>query len=408
MARQHQFATRYIVDIAARCSNNAWQGRGGVEYSFGVAGGGSASASLRYPAIDVLRGLALISMVSTHFDDLQQATFVGRILHAPRWIDGAFYFVALSGVVTGLVHRRVVERSGFHASASKLVRRAGWLYLVHIALVLTILVVHNADPSRTIPDTPTWAQAGGVWSAVERVLVLRLEPDFNNVLPMYVAFLLWAVLAVGLLRRGHWWAVAGVWVAVYVFGQTIDGLALIRGAFPLANWQLLFTMGLLIGWSWEHDRGLITRPWRRAIVGGSAAVGSLLFLSARTMHQPMQSVFGAALQKSGGWLAFVYAGTMLVTGYTIIDAARRSRRLARIVRPLEILGSRGLPGYAAMVITVLILQEFRGMPRNDVMLVAVTVVCGVAEYSSMRLANHRRLTMSQPTARVLQVSLDGR
>ena len=243
VACQHRFATRYIVDIAARCSSNAWQGRGGVEYSAGVAGGGSASASLRYPAIDVLRGLALISMVSTHFDDLQQATFVGRILHSALWIDGAFYFVALSGVVTGLVHRRVVERSGFHASAAKLVRRAGWLYLVHIALVLTILVVHNADPSRTIPDTPTWAQAGGVWSAVERILVLRLEPDFNNVLPMYVAFLLWAVLAVGLLRRGHWWAVAGVSVAVYVFGQTIDGLALIRGAFPLANWQLLFTIG---------------------------------------------------------------------------------------------------------------------------------------------------------------------
>ena len=254
VARQHRFAIRYIVDIAACCSSNAWQGRGGVEYAAGVAGGGSTSASLRYPAIDVLRGLALISMVSTHFDDLQQATFVGRILHSARWIDGAFYFVALSGVVTGLVHRRVVERSGFHASASKLVRRAGWLYLVHLALVLTILVVHNADPSRTIPDTPTWAQAGGVWSAVERILVLRLEPDFNNVLPMYVAFLLWAVLAVGLLRRGHWWAVAGVSAAVYVFGQTIDGLALIRGAFPLANWQLLFTMGLLIGWSWEHER----------------------------------------------------------------------------------------------------------------------------------------------------------
>ena len=107
-------------------------------------------------------------------------------------------------------------------------------------------------------------------------------------------------------------------------------------------------------------------------------------------------------------MAFVFAGTMLVTGYTIIDAARRSRRLARIVRPLEILGSRGLPGYAAMVITVLILQEFRGMPRNDLMLVAVTVVCGVAEYSSMRLASHRPRNMSQLTTGVLHVSLDGR
>ena len=38
---------------------------------------------------------------------------------------------------------------------------------------------------------------------------------------------------------------------LYVFGQAVNGLAGRRG-FQLANWQLLFTAGLLVGWEWEH------------------------------------------------------------------------------------------------------------------------------------------------------------
>jgi hypothetical protein len=370
----------------------------------GVAGGGSSSGSLRYPAIDVLRGLALISMVSAHLDDLHQSTFVARVLHSAHWIDGAFFFVALSGVVTGLVHRRVVHRSGFHASASKLVRRAGWLYLVHIALAVAIVAAYNADPSNPVPATPTWGQAGGVGSAVERIVALRLEPNFNAVLPMYVALLLWAVAAVSLLRLNRWWAVAGISVAVYAFGQTVNGLAITEAAFPVADWQLLFTAGLLVGWFWEHERGLIGRRWRRAAVGGSAVVAGVLFVSARTMQGPMESVFGNALQRAnGGWLAFVFAGSVLVTGYTLIEAARRSRRLARILRPLEILGSKGLPGYAAMVVTIIVLHTLPHVPRNDLTLIAVTVVCGAAEYGSVRFAGRRPQGVSQPITRVLPV-----
>jgi hypothetical protein len=368
----------------------------------GVGGGGSGS--LRYPAIDVLRGLALISMVSVHLDDLHQSTLVGRVLHSAHWIDGAFFFVALSGVVTGLVHRRVVERSGFHASATKLVRRAGWLYLVHIALALTIVASYNADPSKPIPATPTWSQAGGIGSAVERILTLRLMPNFNTVLPMYSALLLWTVAAVSLLRLNRWWAVAGISLGVYAFGQTVNGLAFTEGAFPVADWQLLFTAGLLVGWSWEHERGLITRHWHRAAVSGCAVVAVLLYVSARTMQRPVESVFGEALEKgNAGWLALVFAGTVLVTGYAMINAARRSRHLTRILRPVEILGSKGLPGYAAMVVTILVLHTLPRVPRNDLMLIAVTVVCGAAEYGAVRFANRRPQGASQPITRVQPV-----
>jgi hypothetical protein len=45
---------------------------------------------------------------STRFQD---TTAPARVLHRVRRIDGAFFFVALSGFVIGLDQRRVVERS---------------------------------------------------------------------------------------------------------------------------------------------------------------------------------------------------------------------------------------------------------------------------------------------------------
>src|SRR4051812_3578780 len=112
-----------------------------------MAGGPAGNGSARDPAFDVLRGLALISMISAHMRNFDLDTIAGRVMHSAHWIDGAFFFVALSGIVTGLVHRRIVERSGVRASAVKLMRRAGFLYLVHLMLALTVLTTYSVDPA---------------------------------------------------------------------------------------------------------------------------------------------------------------------------------------------------------------------------------------------------------------------
>jgi hypothetical protein len=358
-----------------------------------VTGDGRAEVSSRYPAIDVLRGLALISMISAHLSNFELSTFVGRALHSAHWIDGAFFFVGLSGLVTGLVHRRVVERSGFQASATKLVRRAGFLYLVHLGLALTILTAYNSDPRTDVLATPSWNQAGGFWAAIGKLVSLRLEPDFNTVLPMYVALLLWAVAAVALLQRGRWWAVVGISLAVYVFGQTVNGLAITPGAFAVADWQLLFTGGLLVGWTWEHERRRLTLTSRRMVVAAAGAFAAVMYVLARVDQGPMERVFGAALAKDhGGWLAFLFAGAVLVIGYAAIDALRRSRRAARLVRPVEILGSKGLPGYVAMIAVILLIDFVPGFPHNDLVLAGIATVCGAVEYASIQLARARPRT----------------
>jgi hypothetical protein len=354
----------------------------------------------RYPTIDILRGLALISMISTHMDNFTRSSMTARVLHSARWVDGAFVFVALSGFVTGLVHHRVVQRSGMRASRNKLVRRAAWLYLVHIGLTLASLAAYNAHPQTFVIDTPTWSQAGGVPMTLWKVLGLRLEPNFNSVLPMYVVLLLWSILVVALLRRGAWWMAIGVSLAVYVVGQTVDGLALTQDTFSIAGWQLLFTGGLLVGWAWEHRLAVLGVRWRGLIVSFASVVVVGMYLLARLLPGAMNREFGSALTKSnGGWLAFVFAGALLVTGYAGFQRARRVPSVNRALRPLEILGAKGLPGYVAMVLAVLVIDFLPDLPRGDAMLVAIATICGLTEYGAIHL---RR----QPSPHLIAATVD--
>jgi hypothetical protein len=354
-----------------------------------MAGARAERARSRYPAIDVMRGLALVSMISSHVAGFRIPSVIGRSLHSAHWIDGAFFFVALSGIVTGLVHRRLVERSGWLPSARKLLRRAWFLYAVHIALAVTIMVVHGMDAA-SAAETPTWRQAGGLGPASRDIALLRLEPDYNTVLPMYVALLLWAVVAVALLRRRRWWAVVAISTSVYVFSQTVDGLALTRGAFEIGGWQLLFTAGLLVGWTWEHERRSVGEGARRALVIAAGTVVVALYVAARAAQRPMERIFGGALTKgNGGWLAFVFAGAAMVTGYVVIDRARRLPAAARVMRPVEIIGSKGLPGYVAMVLCLLVIGDVHWLGRGDLAVVAIAGVCLATEYVAVRLGRRR-------------------
>jgi hypothetical protein len=347
-----------------------------------VAAGGSAR---RYPSIDILRGLALVSMVSTHLTNFRQTAVLGRLLHSGRWIDGAFFFVALSGVVTGLVHRRVVERSGVRTSAVKLARRAGFLYAVHVGLALLVVFAYSEYRSRDILDTPTWVQAGGAWTTVGRILTFDLERNFNTILPLYVAFLLWAIAAIWLLRTGRWWAVVGVSFAVYLFGQEVNGLSFASDTFELAGWQLLFTGGLLVGWTWEHERIRVDPQRRRSVVAACIVTTSLLYVAARVAPGTVETVLPSAVAKNnGGWIAFVFAAVVLVTGYAFLERVRAIRIGEVVLRPVAMMGTKGLPGYVTMILTVVVLDFVPVIPRDDLSLIGVVALCTFAEYVAVR------------------------
>jgi hypothetical protein len=209
--------------------------------------------------------------------------------------------------------------------------------------------------------------------------------DFNDILPMYVCFLAWAVIAVALLRRRLGWLVASISVIVYALAQTMGGLALKPHSWDIGSWQLLFTAGLLVGWSWENERLLLAREWRRRLILVSAVVCALLLGAALVARRSMEHEFGRGLARlSGGWLTFVYTGAAMVIAFPFIDRLRRVPPLIRPLRTVGILGSKGLPGFATMVLAILALDLVPSIPRSDPVNVAVMVLCGCAEYIALR------------------------
>ncbi|MCX7670000.1 MAG: OpgC domain-containing protein, partial [Anaerolineae bacterium] len=87
--------------------------------------------------IDLLRGFFVFAMIVDHVrgqSPLHLLTGGNRF-----YASAAEGFILTSGLVAGLVYRRLMERNGMGATLLKVLQRASVLYLLTIALTLIIL-----------------------------------------------------------------------------------------------------------------------------------------------------------------------------------------------------------------------------------------------------------------------------
>jgi hypothetical protein len=130
---------------------------------------------------------------------------------------------------------------------------------------------------------------------------------------------------------------------------------------------------------------------RRRTVVGAAIAAAMFFVVARLKNPALERLLGGAITKlNGGWIAFLFTGCAVVVGFAVCERLSRSRIGETVVRPLALLGRKGLPGYAAMVLALLALDELPGVPRNDLTVAAVVSVCGLAELAAVRFDAIRR------------------
>jgi hypothetical protein len=105
----------------------------------------------------------------------------------------------------------------------------------------------------------------------------------------------------------------------------------------------------------------------------------------------MERELGGGLGRlSGGWLAFVFTGAAMAVAFPLIDRLWRVPPLVPPLRMVGILGSKGLPGFATMVLAILALDLVPSIPRSDPVNVAVMVSCGCAEYVALRRHARKR------------------
>lgn len=212
------------------------------------------STSRRDLRLDFLRGLCLLKMIFNHL-------WITPLHAVQQWlgyVTGAEAFFFISGAVVGIVHGRRAREDGLGPTSRQVLVRALQLYLANLALVFLFVsleatgLLENGWFLGLWGETFRWASLFGFD-----------QPYYLSVLPRYVAFLALTPLALGCLLKGwsRWLLVAslGAWGANLLLGRRLLVPWLEQGSdFPIASWQLLFFVGMLLGY---HREG-VARWWR--------------------------------------------------------------------------------------------------------------------------------------------------
>ena len=210
--------------------------------------------------LDFFRGLALFCIFLDHLPNNFLAEFT---LQSVMFADAAEVFILISGYTAGMVYGRAMERQGFLVAGVRVYHRVWQLYVAHVFLFMIFMatVAYTAGAL----NKSLYAEEFGATNflnepgmALVQALMLQFQPNFMDILPLYIALLvvLPFVLAGFRSRPGLiFLASFALWLAVQfdnrVALSAYPGPDRVWFLNPFA-WQLLFLLGAWFGWRNIH------------------------------------------------------------------------------------------------------------------------------------------------------------
>lgn len=245
--------------------------------------------------LDFLRGLVMLVVVCVH---LEYFSVISMFLWETFGLfSSAEGFVCLSGVVVGLVYKRVLLKNGLKAATLKLWRRAGQLYLVNVAMIASILLLEHVPHLNTfnithwthISGSPSYylfPKAGSAWTTVlKKALLLEIGPHQFQIIGLYTQLMAIAPFVLyALSKQKSAWVLLlswGIYLANIWLGIRLSHAKFEYG-FPSLSWQLLFFNGMVIGFHHQTVFDYLTHPthkWLIYTAGGLLAGFMLLALN---------------------------------------------------------------------------------------------------------------------------------
>jgi hypothetical protein len=297
----------------------------------------------RDEAVDFLRGLAIVLMTVVHIEYF--SIFSLFAWERLGFVTAAEWFVALSGLVVGRVSRSRIAKAGLVTTAWKSVARGTRLYAINIALIVLPLALL---PFKWIDTTELMRYADYGSGSIYRlypavgapiedwfntVLLLRGGPHQVQVLGLYACLLISFVPPVlfALHRAGGALLVLAASWGLYAWNLVWPlhwSPIQFENAFPLESWQLLFVMGMLLGWFSNEIRLILEHGHRQAWLYGLCAVTALLlFVLAQGRLDPF----------TPNWATFGFLPHNAIEGLYLRFAERRSLGPLRILNDFCIL-----------------------------------------------------------------------
>lgn len=304
--------------------------------------------------VDLVRGFALLAIFVTHVpgNPLADVAPGAFFFH-----DAADAFVLMAGFAVALAFGPVFEERGWLIGTARVMARALQLYFAHIlifvfvAALIAWAAVAFDDPLyfEAVNILPLFAQTE---SALLHALTLTFQPNFLDILPLYIVLLAGFPLLVAMVRLAPGAALLvslALWLVVQATGVNLPNVPLNGSWFfnPFA-WQLIFVIGAVAGYAARDGVALPRSPLATVI-----AAGLLLFivlLKALMGHVPLLPWLDLMPEEwRFGWdkasLSAWRTAGLLATAYLIaVWASREASWLsAGWARTLAMVGRQSLP-----------------------------------------------------------------
>lgn len=230
--------------------------------------------------LDFFRGLALFAIFIDHIPD----NFLSNVtVHSFAFCDAAEIFVFISGYAAALAYGRHLYSEGWRIASAHVYHRIWQLYVAHIF----IFAIFIAEISSSIPVLHSWSYAEDFrvdeflrepGTMMIQALTLRFQPQYLDILPLYMALLAVFPLVLPAIARHPLLALvpsAALYVLTHAMGWSVPAYPNGHTWFfnPLA-WQLLFVIGAVCGYA--QVRGVSVLPSRGPLPAAAVVVAGLV------------------------------------------------------------------------------------------------------------------------------------
>jgi hypothetical protein len=359
--------------------------------------------------VDFLRGLCILSMVFTHAG---QQTLVGHLALSGTvgFFSGAEGFFFLSGMVFGKVYQRRMHTLGVAATGTAIWRRVLKLYKYHLGCIACVLLTGLLQPTQLLALDVTYSAAiEHPVSAFFKAALLTYQPNYLDVLPLYIVFLPLAWLLIRSGRDSSPWlpVVSATLWALQQWSRTAFGSFISPGAFNVLSYQLVFFTGFWVAHG--LPKSIAVRQGRpTALLFASALIVALCFVASHpkalgmrpdNLAQFTETTMAQCDKLSLGWLRVVNFSAMAL----LLHQARPWLRWVPL-QPLAALGKRSLGVFVVHVAILIVLCGPALMLRSMPSLIVMVAVLGpvamatMALYAIDRKRNVRSLPPNAPKA----------
>lgn len=357
--------------------------------------------------LDVFRGLALLTIFINHVPGNPLEHFTSRNF---GFSDAAEGFVLMSGIAVAYAYSGSFRPGNSWNAATRMLRRARTLYLVHLLAMAVGLVIVGAGlylfGVTTIAEHVnfTRVQENPYVALLLGFPLLGYQIGYFNILPLYVVLLIAGIGFVWIGKRSLAAMLAvsvAIWLTAHITGLNFPNFPGKYGWFlnPI-GWQLIFVAGIAGGLCAKRGEKLV--PFNRWLY---AAALAFVVWAAVWVKGGMGAVPGLAMlpdvfsDTDKGALAFLRLVHVLALAYVVTNTGWITRMAElRLFRPVELIGQNGLAVFAFGSIMAIFLQVFFEIVPASTAMKVVILIAGLLLHYAVAVYFAARKPAKRPAA----------